>query len=253
MTFEAAHDLAVDGEIGTKVWATLLDAVAARQLDPRPYDYLIVSQTLPETLYVWRNGSVIYQTPANTGVDGVTPDGTWPVFLKFLVTTMTGTNPDGTSYVDPGIPWVSYFHDSDAVHGFPRASYGWPQSAGCVEIPIANAAKVYPMDPIGTLVTVTTGDLSPELGAAPPMYSTAPVSPSGPSSTSTTSTSTTTTTTTTTVPPKKHRSPLTTTTTTVAPTTTVPPTTTTAPTTTTVVPTTATLPSSTTSTTSTTT
>ena len=42
------------------------------------------------------------------------------------------------------------------------------QSAGCVEIPIANAAKVFPMDPIGTLVTVTTGDLSPELHATPP-------------------------------------------------------------------------------------
>ena len=131
----------------------------------------MVSQTLPETLYVWRNGSVVYQTPANTGVDHVTPDGTWPVFLRFLVTTMSGTNPNGTQYVDPGIPWVSYFHDSDAVHGFPRATYGWPQSAGCVEIPIANAAIVFPMDPIGTLVTVTTGNLSPELHAAP-AYST---------------------------------------------------------------------------------
>jgi L,D-transpeptidase catalytic domain len=234
MQFESAENLAVDGEIGTKVWSALLDAVARRAVDTRPYDYVMVSQTLPEQLYVWRDGSVIFQTPANTGVDNVTPNGTWPVFLRFLVTTMSGTNPDGTQYVDPGIPWVSYFHDSDAVHGFPRATYGWPQSAGCVEIPIANAAKVFPMDPIGTLVTVTTGDLSPELHSAAPSYSNPPVAPSP---TSTTSTTTSTSTTTTTIPPKRRRPPATTTTTTTLPattTTTAPATTTTlAPTTTT--------------------
>jgi L,D-transpeptidase catalytic domain len=246
MQFESAADLAVDGEVGSKVWSALLSAVAKRTVDTRPYDYLIVSQTLPETLYVWRNGSVVFQTPANTGVDHVTPNGTWPVFLRFLVTTMSGTNPDGTQYVDPGIPWVSYFHDSDAVHGFPRATYGWPQSAGCVEIPIANAAKVFPMDPIGTLVTVTTGDLSPELHAAPPRYSNAPAS-SSPTSTSTT-TSTTTPPTTTTVPKKHRRARVTTTTTTTVPATTTtaaPTATTVAPPTTTVAPTTTTVPSST--------
>jgi hypothetical protein len=232
MQFESAGNITVDGEIGTKVWNALLDAVARRAVDTRPYDYLMVSQSLPEQLYVWRDGSVIFQTPANTGVDNVTPDGTWPVFLRFLVTTMSGTNPDGTQYVDPGIPWVSYFHDSDAVHGFPRATYGWPQSAGCVEIPIANAAKVFPMDPIGTLVTVTTGDLSPELHAAPPSYSNAPATSSPTTSSTTTSTSTTTTTTT--IPPKRRHHPAPTTTTVPAPTTTIPASTTTvAPTTTT--------------------
>jgi hypothetical protein len=247
MQFESAENLAVDGEIGAKVWSALLNAVATRAVDTRPYDYVMVSQSLPEQLYVWRDGSVIFQTPANTGVDNVTPNGTWPVFLRFLVTTMSGTNPNGTQYVDPGIPWVSYFHDSDAVHGFPRATYGWPQSAGCVEIPIANAAKVFPMDPIGTLVTVTTGDLSPELHVVAPSYSNAP--PASSPTTSSTSSTTSTSTTTTTVPPKRRRPPATTTTT-VAPTTTttLPATTTTvAPTTTTVPPTTTTtLPATTT-------
>jgi lipoprotein-anchoring transpeptidase ErfK/SrfK len=35
-----------------------------------------------------------------------------------------------------------------------RASYGTPQSDGCVEMPIANAAVVFPQTPLGTLVTV---------------------------------------------------------------------------------------------------
>ena len=49
---------------------------------------------------------------------------------------------------------MSYFNGGDALHGFVRASYGWPQSDGCVEMPPANAAVVWPMTPIGTLVTV---------------------------------------------------------------------------------------------------
>jgi lipoprotein-anchoring transpeptidase ErfK/SrfK len=67
---------------------------------------------------------------------------------------MSGTNPDGSHYVDPGIKWVSYFNGGDALHGYVRASYGFPQSDGCVEMPIANAAQVFPLTPLGTLVTV---------------------------------------------------------------------------------------------------
>ena len=70
---------------------------------------------------------------------------------------MTGTNPTGSHYVDPGIPWVSYFNGGDALHGYVRGSYGFPQSDGCVEMPPANAAVVWPLTPIGTLVTVPVG------------------------------------------------------------------------------------------------
>ena len=40
------------------------------------------------------------------------------------------------------------------MHGFIRASYGYPQSLGCVELPYAAAAVVFKYDNIGTLVTV---------------------------------------------------------------------------------------------------
>ena len=35
-----------------------------------------------------------------------------------------------------------------------RASFGTPQSLGCVELPGASAEKVWPYTPIGTLVTI---------------------------------------------------------------------------------------------------
>jgi lipoprotein-anchoring transpeptidase ErfK/SrfK len=157
MAFESQHDMTMDGIAGPAVWNALLTAVAARQVDTQPYDYLVASETLPETLTVWRNGQVIFTSPANTGVPGATTElGTFPVYSRFTSTTMTGTNADGSKYHDVGVPWVAYFNGGDAVHGFPRASYGFPQSNGCVELPIANAAQVFNMDPYGTLVSVVS-------------------------------------------------------------------------------------------------
>jgi hypothetical protein len=49
---------------------------------------------------------------------------------------------------------VAYFNGGDAVHQFPRASYGFPQSNGCVELPSTTAQQAWADDPIGTLVTV---------------------------------------------------------------------------------------------------
>ncbi|HTX01355.1 MAG TPA: Ig-like domain-containing protein, partial [Acidimicrobiales bacterium] len=89
MAFEYAEGLDVDGQPGPQVWSALLAAVAKRQVDTNPYDYLLVTETLPETLYVWRDGQVIYQSLANTGVYGATTAlGTFPVYLRYTVTTM---------------------------------------------------------------------------------------------------------------------------------------------------------------------
>lgn len=155
MTFESQHGLATDGVAGPEVWGALLAAAGSGTLNSAPYNYVSVVQTLPETTTVYSNGAPVYSTPANTGVTGaLTAVGTFPVYERFTSTTMSGTNPDGTKYHDPGIPWVSYFNGGDALHGFVRASYGFPQSDGCVEMPPANAAVVFPLTPIGTLVTV---------------------------------------------------------------------------------------------------
>ncbi|MHB8221136.1 MAG: L,D-transpeptidase family protein [Acidimicrobiales bacterium] len=155
MNFETQHGLATTGAPGPQTWTALLQAAAAGATDPQPYGYVVVSKTLPETSTVYQNGAVAYSTLANTGIPSTpTATGTFPVYLRYQVTTMSGTNPTGSHYTDPGIPWVSYFNGGDALHGFIRASYGFPQSLGCVEMPFANAAVVWPMTPIGTLVTV---------------------------------------------------------------------------------------------------
>ncbi len=155
MNFESQNGLKTDGLAGPQVWTDLLADVQSGKGDALPWDYVLVSQSRPQTATVYKDGAAVYSTPVNTGVAGApTENGTWPVYVRYTVTTMSGTNPDGSHYSDPGIPWVSYFHGGDALHGFVRSSYGFPQSDGCVEMPVANAQVVYPLTPIGTLVTV---------------------------------------------------------------------------------------------------
>ncbi len=155
MNFESQNGLKPDGVAGPQVWTDLLADVQSGKGDALPWDYVLVSQSLPETATVYKDGVAVYSTPVNTGVPGApTENGTWPVYVRYTVTTMSGTNPDGSHYSDPGIPWVSYFHGGDALHGFVRSHYGSPQSDGCVEMPIANAQTVFPLTPLGTLVTV---------------------------------------------------------------------------------------------------
>jgi hypothetical protein len=155
MAFEDSHALAVDGLAGPKVWRALLGDELAGRRQTGGYSYVFVHRDLPQSLNLWYAGHVILSSPGNTGVPAApTQLGTWPVFEHISVGTMSGTNPDGSRYNDPGIRYISYFHGGDAIHAFNRASFGTPQSLGCVELPLAAAAKVWPYTPIGTLVTV---------------------------------------------------------------------------------------------------
>jgi hypothetical protein len=155
MTFEDDHGLAVDGIAGPRVWrAAIEDAVRGRR-KPGGYSYVFVHRDVPQLMTLWHNGHVVLTSPGNTGVPAApTQLGTWPVFEHIPVGRMSGTNPDGSHYDDPGIRWISYFHGGEALHAFNRASFGTPQSLGCVELPLAAAAKVWPYTPIGTLVTI---------------------------------------------------------------------------------------------------
>jgi peptidoglycan hydrolase-like protein with peptidoglycan-binding domain len=156
MRFEDKHNMTTDGQAGPGVWSALLADASAGSVNGDAYNYVFVSKSLPQRATVYSNGASVYSTLANTGITGAeTAVGTFPVFEHLTVTTMRGTNPDGTKYVDAGIPWVSYFNGGDALHGFVRPGYGYPQSVGCVELPPDNAGVVFPYTPIGTLVTVS--------------------------------------------------------------------------------------------------
>ena len=153
--FESVTGLTMDGSAGRTVWTDLFKAVAEGKDNPNGYTYALASQYSPENLKIWHNGRIVLESPANTGIPASpTVDGTFPVYLKYYFSYMKGTNPDGTKYNDP-VYYASYFNGGDAVHQFSRASYGWYQSLGCVELPWDSAEKAYPYLTYGSLVTVT--------------------------------------------------------------------------------------------------
>lgn len=159
MAFESTHGMTTDGFPSMSVFRALQHDELSGRRAKDGYSYVYVSETLPETLTLWHNGRVILRAAVNTGIPGRETDiGTFPVYAHLTETTMSGTNPDGSHYSDPGVPWVNYFSGGDAVHGFVRGSYGWPQSLGCVEAPIDTAEQIFPYVQVGTLVTVSPGE-----------------------------------------------------------------------------------------------
>jgi hypothetical protein len=159
-TFEYDQNLTMDGDAGRQVWSHLLNAVAKDQRNQHGYTYVWVTQAGTEHLDLYHNGHLAITSVVNTGIPAAnTQDGTFPVYLRYTVTQMQGNNPDGTPY-DDTVYWVSYFNGGDAVHAFPRGSYGYYQSLGCVELPYNGggpgvAENVWNLITYGTLVTVT--------------------------------------------------------------------------------------------------
>jgi lipoprotein-anchoring transpeptidase ErfK/SrfK len=153
--FEGDHEMETTEVMSPAVWTAVLKAAAADDTNTDGYSYAIANQHLPETLTIWHDGKERLTTPANTGISvSQTEVGTFPVYEKLQFQIMSGTNPDGSHYADP-VSWVSYFNGGDAVHYFPRGSYGWNQSLGCVELPTYSAQQAYELLPYGSLVTVT--------------------------------------------------------------------------------------------------
>jgi lipoprotein-anchoring transpeptidase ErfK/SrfK len=173
--FQTQNNLTVDGIAGPSVWTALINDTINGKSDSTPYVYVLVNKTVPQSLTLWNNGAAQYAgIPVNTGIPGAdTVDGSYAVFEHVRYSEMKGTNPDGSTYDDPNVPYASYFNGGDALHGFIRPSYGSPQSNGCVEMSYANAALVYPLTPVGTLVTV----IGPNFGTAPPSTTTTAPAP----------------------------------------------------------------------------
>lgn len=175
-------------EINNKLLCELEKSAEKKQFDKQPWDWILVKQSKTnEKAELYENGRIIFSFPVNTGILGLTQDGTWYVFLRLPDTTMTGLFPvpitkklyaslkskhfknieclDGhpvklVHYSDSGIKYIDYFHKSVALHYMHRKYYGFPQSAGCVELSEQDALLLYKQIGYGTIVTVTGSTIS---------------------------------------------------------------------------------------------
>ena len=191
--FEHEHGLPVEpGKVGLRDLPVSVEMalLAARKPDPLPWTWVLVTKfPRPERIHVFVAGKGwVLQSDCNTGVLHGTPDGTWPVYARDEHTSMVGSFPipvparqvrlyDAAKaagfhvadidfgryhhhwvryqpYDDPDIRWVNYFDRGRAVHFYPRAAYGFPQSAGCVELPRKAAQQAFAVLHYGTPVTV---------------------------------------------------------------------------------------------------
>jgi len=147
--------MAITPATGAKFWRRLFAAAEQGQHNRLGYTYAVASKSSPETLTIWHDGRVVLRSLANTGIPTrPTSDGTFPVYLRYQYQVMRGINPDGSHYADP-VSFVAYFNGGDAVHYFPRGSYGFEQSLGCVELSYTEAERAWPYLTYGSLVTVT--------------------------------------------------------------------------------------------------
>jgi len=154
MSFQADHGLDPNGALSATLWSSLLNAYQARQMNSGGYNYAVANKSSPQVLTIWHDGHVVLTSPANTGISvSPTVDGNFAVYLRLRSQVMRGTNPNGSHYADP-VQYVAYFNGNDAVHYMPRAQYGYPQSLGCIELPLANAAVAWSYLAYGTLVSV---------------------------------------------------------------------------------------------------
>ncbi|MEL5848309.1 MAG: L,D-transpeptidase [Candidatus Igneacidithiobacillus chanchocoensis] len=191
--FEAVHNLPIlHGSDGIRGLPPVIvkALLAAKKPDPDPWIWVLVSKfPRPETMRVFVAGhGWVYQSVCNTGVLHATPNGTWPIYARALQTKMVGNFPIPVSnqtvhlyqaavaagysvppmpyqryhhhwvqyqkYDDSDIRWVNYFYRGRALHFYPRAAYGFPQSAGCVELPRAAAKHLYTLLHYGVPVSI---------------------------------------------------------------------------------------------------
>ncbi len=154
MSFQADHGLTPSGHLTPALWTAMLTALATNSVNTGGYNWALANKAAPESLTIYHDGAVVERSPANTGIAGApTADGTFPVFTRLRRQVMRGTNPNGKHYADL-VQYIAYFHGNDAVHYMDRADYGIPQSLGCIELPLADAARAWPYLAYGTLVTV---------------------------------------------------------------------------------------------------
>ena len=145
----------IDGPVGDG--GQYLSSTVKRPFITASDEKIVVQEKLPETLTLYKNGKVIFQSLCNTAMPGgYTPTGTFYIRSKYPSVDMKGINPDGVHYNDHHVPWVMGLIGNIAIHGYPRASYGWPQSNGCVELPISAAKQLYTMVSVGTPVEIMT-------------------------------------------------------------------------------------------------
>jgi lipoprotein-anchoring transpeptidase ErfK/SrfK len=120
---------------------------------PRRIDVDLTTQHLT----AYEGSTPVYTAPVATGKNGFeTPTGTFAIYSRAPMETMTGSAGGETWYV-PDIPWVQYVVGGVALHGtywHDQWGTGFRLSHGCINLNIDDAQWLYEWADIGTPVEI---------------------------------------------------------------------------------------------------
>lgn len=104
----------------------------------------------------WQGDELVYSAYISSGRPVVpTLTGTYQTYAHYRYDDMRGETPDQGEYYLPDVPYTMYYDGGYALHGtYWHNNFGWPMSAGCVNMTIADAAWVYNWASVGTTVWV---------------------------------------------------------------------------------------------------
>lgn len=110
-----------------------------------------------QQLTAYEGDTPVYHAPVATGKDGFnTPTGSYAIYSKYPIETMTGSGGGETWYV-PDIPFVQYVVGGVALHGtywHDQWGTGFRLSHGCINLNIDDAEWLYDWADIGTQVDI---------------------------------------------------------------------------------------------------
>ncbi len=104
-----------------------------------------------QRLRAYENGEVVRTSLVSTGLPQTpTPPGQFRIWIKLRYDDMSGPG-----YYYPNVPYVMYYYRGYGIHGtYWHDNFGQPMSAGCVNLPVEEAAWVYDFVDVGTLINV---------------------------------------------------------------------------------------------------
>lgn len=125
-----------------------------------------------QTLAVYEDNQLVFATLIASGIDPFfTRPGLFQVYEKLEKTNMSGAfEPDRSDYYYlENVPYTLYFDEARAIHGaYWRTLFGYPQSHGCINLSIGDAAWIYSWADVGDWVYVW--DPSGETPTDPKFY-----------------------------------------------------------------------------------
>lgn len=111
-----------------------------------------------QTLGIYEDGQLYYATLIASGIDPFfTRPGLFQIYEKLEKTNMSGAFEADRSdyYYLENVPYTLYYDEARALHGaYWRTMFGYPQSHGCVNLSIGDAAILYEWAEVGDWVYV---------------------------------------------------------------------------------------------------